>query len=136
MGEPMRPTFLVAEDDEDDYALLHGAFEKLCPEAHVIWVRDGEELTEVLFEAGATPPSLLLLDLSMPRKDGREALKEIRERGEYDAMPIIVLTTSASDADLRYVSQFRGTSHVTKPVGISPYEDLVRRAILMTVPPG
>lgn len=132
----MRPTFLVAEDDEDDYEFLHSAFEKLCPEAYVIWVRDGEELTELLFEAGATPPSLLLLDLNMPRKDGREALKEIRERAEYDAMPIIVLTTSASDADLRYVSQFRGTSYVTKPVSISPYEDLVRRAILMTVPLG
>lgn len=132
----MRPTFLVAEDDEDDYTFLLSAFEKLCPEANLIWVRDGEELTELLFEAGATTPSLLLLDLNMPRKDGREALKEIRERGEHDAMPIIVLTTSASDADRRYVSQFSGTSYMTKPVGIAPYEDLVRRAMLMVAPPG
>lgn len=87
------------------------------------FVRDGEELTDYLFRRGeyadqAAPPlpGLILLDLNMPRKDGREALKEIKADVELRKIPVVVLTTSKADEDIVGSYDIGASSFITKPV--------------------
>jgi len=100
-------TILVAEDDEDDRLLMQEALEenRLANDLH--FVEDGEFLMDYLLHRGeysdpqtAPRPSLILLDLNMPRKDGREALQEIKANPDLRQIPIVVLTTSKAEEDI------------------------------------
>src|SRR5690242_476586 len=105
MNVATRPiTILLADDDPDDCLLAREALEesRLANDLHV--VGDGEELLDYLHRRGAyedpasSPrPGLILLDLNMPRKDGREALREIRQDPDLRRIPIVVLTTSRAE---------------------------------------
>ena len=130
----MMNQILVAEDDEDDYSLLKDIFKKIYPQINLIWVKDGEELTELLFKSSNSKPACIILDLNMPKKDGRQALAEIRAKKDLQDIPIIVFTTSASKADKLYVGEFGRTSFVTKPIGLSKYEDFVRSMVMIHLP--
>lgn len=121
---------LLADDDPADVMLTRRAFKnaRLQNDLHV--VNDGEELLEYLRRTGryAPPvdapfPDLVLLDLNMPRMDGREALVEIRRDPNLHALPIVVLTTSQQEADVLRTYDLGANSFISKPVNL---EGLVR----------
>lgn len=116
-------TILVAEDDEDDRLLMQEALEenRLANDLH--FVEDGEELMDYLLHRGkysdpnsAPRPSLILLDLNMPRKDGREALQEIKAEPSLRQIPIVVLTTSKAEEDILRTYDLGVSSFIAKPV--------------------
>lgn len=124
---------LIAEDDEDDYLLAKDAFRECCPYARLSWVRDGEELMDFLLRRGkyengkdAPRPSMILLDLNMPRKDGREVLKEIKSHPKFHSIPVIVLTTSDSEEDIRYTYDLGVNSYIRKPIGFSQFLEMMK----------
>jgi len=116
--------FLIAEDDEDDYLLTLEALKDAGVDNEVHWVRDGEALMEFLNrdENIASPVGLILLDLNMPRKDGREALREIKNHPRHRRLPVIVLTTSQAEADVAQSYDLGVNSFIRKP---SRFHELV-----------
>ncbi|MFO7965911.1 MAG: response regulator [Desulfobacterales bacterium] len=117
-----RYPILVAEDDPDDQLLIKEAFAESGLSVELHFVGDGEELVDRLDlylknnGTGSHPkPLCILLDLNMPRKDGREALKEIRTIPEFQDLDVIVLTTSDSPQDRMYCSELGVSDFVTKP---------------------
>lgn len=120
---------IVAEDDEDDFFI----FKKLLTErktGHALtWVRDGEELTDYLrasydydsHRADARPP-IILLDLNMPKKDGREVLQELRNEKALRRIPVVVFTTSISDTDRQFALDLGADAYLNKPMGYSEFE--------------
>ncbi len=116
-------TILVADDDADDRMMIEEALRenRLANDLH--FVRDGEELMEYLrgignyADAKSHPrPGLILLDLNMPKKDGREALKEIKGDPALRGIPIVVLTTSKAEEDVYRTYNLGVNSFITKPV--------------------
>ena len=117
---------LMADDDADDRLLVKDALGECEAEAKVAeqlrFVNDGEDLMDYLLRRGkysdpaASPqPDLILLDLNMPRKDGREALREIRAQKELRDIPVVVFTTSRAETDIKLVYGLGANSFVTKP---------------------
>ncbi len=126
-------TILLADDDADDRLLARDAFEESRIRNTLEMVEDGEELMDYLKHEGkysgenARPrPSLILLDLNMPRKDGREALKEIKSDPELRNIPVVVLTTSKADEDIFRTYDLGVNSFIIKPVTFDGLVDVVR----------
>lgn len=123
---------LVADDDEDDRMLIADAFEESLLKNPVDFVKDGEELMLYLRKEGPFEgntdelPGIILLDLNMPKKDGRTALKEIREDASLRNIPIIVLTTSKSEEDILKTYNLGVNSFITKPVTFDNLVDVVK----------
>jgi CheY-like chemotaxis protein len=122
-------TILIADDDPDDRELTHDALHECRLANDVHFVKDGEELMNYLNRrgeykklSGAAFPGLILLDLNMPRKDGREALKEIKANPDLRRIPIVVLTTSKAEEDILRTYDLGVNSYITKPV---TFESLV-----------
>jgi CheY-like chemotaxis protein len=90
---------LIAEDDGDDFLLAKEALEECCPGVRSKWVRDGEELFSTL-ERAARLPSVILLDLNMPKLDGREALVRLKGNERWRHVPVLVLSGSAVPEDV------------------------------------
>ena len=116
-------SILIADDDADDRQMTQEALHECRLVNDVHFVEDGEQLLDHLFRRGAyahlagTPlPGLILLDLNMPRKDGREALKEIKAHPDLRRIPIVVLTTSKAEEDILRTYDLGVNSYVTKPV--------------------
>jgi CheY-like chemotaxis protein len=116
-------TILVADDDPDDRMLMKEALEENRLSNDLRFVRDGEELMDYLHHRGrfADPvdsprPGLILLDLNMPRKDGREALREINADPCLRRIPVVVMTTSRSEEDIGRSYDLGANSFITKPV--------------------
>jgi len=116
-------TILLADDDPDDRMLAKEAFVESRLRNRLEMVEDGEELMEYLNGRGKysgankrPKPDLILLDLNMPRKDGREALREIKSSPELRRIPIVVLTTSKADEDVIRTYDLGVNSFITKPV--------------------
>jgi CheY-like chemotaxis protein len=114
---------LLAEDDPDDRLLTRRALEKSRLANTIQAVEDGEELMQYLRHEGkyadpdsAPRPGLILLDLNMPRMDGREALKKIKSDAELRRIPVIVLTTSEAEQDILQSYDLGVNAFVTKPV--------------------
>jgi CheY-like chemotaxis protein len=123
-------TFLMAEDDADDRLLVKEAFQ----ESHVVnsisFVEDGVELLDYLrrqnryTDTNLFPaPDVILLDLNMPRKDGREALKEIKADPLLRHIPVVVMTTSKAEEDILRSYEIGTAGYITKPV---TFEALVK----------
>lgn len=126
---------LMAEDDDDDFYLTRAAFEKASVANPLVRVRDGVELLEYLrgrgewSEPGSAPePVLVLLDLNMPRKDGREALCEIRNDPDLGPIPVVVLTTSQAEEDVLRSYELGVNTFIRKPV---TFRGLVRAVKVM-----
>jgi CheY-like chemotaxis protein len=126
-------TIVLADDDPDDRQLTEEAFieNRLANQLHC--VEDGEELMDYLHRRGnferlrSEPlPGLILLDLNMPRKDGREALKEIKADPNLRRIPIVVLTTSKAEEDIIRSYDLGVNSYVTKPVTFKSLVELVK----------
>ncbi|QBD83370.1 response regulator [Ktedonosporobacter rubrisoli] len=113
----------MADDDEDDVLLTQKALKKGKLLNELYCVRDGEELLDYLLHRGeyentekAPRPGLILLDLNMPRKDGREALKELKSHAELKDIPVVVFTTSKAEEDIYRSYKLGVNSFITKPV--------------------
>jgi CheY-like chemotaxis protein len=126
-------TIVLADDDPDDRQLTEEAFteNRLANQLHC--VEDGEELMDYLHRRGAFEhrrseplPGLILLDLNMPRKDGREALKEIKADPKLRRIPIVVLTTSKAEEDILRTYDLGVNSYVTKPVTFKSLVELIK----------
>ncbi|WKN44367.1 response regulator [Tunicatimonas pelagia] len=115
-------TILMADDDPDDRILTKDALEENYLANDLHFVEDGEELMDYLLHRGeyndtnAPKPGLILLDLNMPRKDGREALAEIKAHPKLKHIPVIVLTTSKAEEDIFKTYDLGVSSFITKPV--------------------
>ena len=137
MTEPGRPiTILMADDDEDDRDLTRDALEDTAFIDHMQFVVDGQDLIDYLRQAGpyASPeaiarprPSIILLDLNMPRMDGREALAEIKADRDLRQIPVVVLTTSSDEQDVRHAYDLGANTYITKPVTGSKLHDMLAR---------
>ncbi len=132
-GQRTTVTILMADDDEDDCLLAREALEesRLANELH--FVKDGEELMDYLHRRGkylrpsnAPRPGLILLDLNMPKKDGREALKEIKTDPNLRQIPVVVLTTSKAEEDIYSIYDLGANSFITKPVTFSSLVEVMK----------
>jgi CheY-like chemotaxis protein len=134
MSNPARPiVILLADDDEEDRMLAADALEESRVVNDFRFVEDGEELLDYLYhrgrfaEPGSSPtPGLILLDLNMPRKDGREALKEIKADPELRRIPVVVLTTSKAEEDIYRTYDLGANSFITKPVSFEGLVSVMR----------
>lgn len=122
-------TILIADDDAEDRMMIRDAFEENRLANDLRFVEDGEELIDYLTRQGkykkledSPKPGLILLDLNMPKKDGREALKEIKNNPELKGIPVVVLTTSKAEEDIYRTYHLGVNSFITKPV---TFESLV-----------
>jgi CheY-like chemotaxis protein len=125
---------LMADDDADDRLMAKEAFE----ESHVVndlhFVEDGVELLEYLRREGdyadsdhSPRPDLILLDLNMPRKDGREALKEIKAEPTLRKIPVVVLTTSQAEQDIERSYDIGAAGYISKPVTFEGLVEIVKK---------
>jgi CheY-like chemotaxis protein len=134
MKEKSQPTvILMAEDDADDRLLVRDALAECACEADLRFVENGEELLDYLTRRGkfegpshAPRPRLIILDLNMPRKDGRDALREIKSNEALRAIPVVVLTTSGADTDIDAIYQLGANSFISKPVQFEQLVNLMR----------
>ena len=132
--ESARPIrILMADDDPEDRFLTQEAFEEAHLTNELSFVEDGEELMDYLKKRGAYAaegaaprPGLILLDLNMPRKDGREALSEIRSDPQLQGIPVVVLTTSQADEDIIRTYNLGVNSFITKPVTFDGLVEIVQ----------
>ncbi|MFD9704598.1 response regulator [Lentzea sp. NPDC059081] len=122
---------LLVEDDPGDALMTQEAFEhhKIRNTLHI--VKDGVEALEFLRREGqyvnAPRPGLILLDLNLPRKDGREVLSEIKADAELRSIPVVVLTTSEAEEDILRSYSLYANAYVTKPVDFDRFIDVVRQ---------
>ena len=131
IGKPI--TIVLAEDDPDDRMMAVEALEesRLANDLHI--VEDGEELMDYLYHRGKFEtlknwylPGLILLDLNMPKKDGREALKEIKADINLRRIPIVVLTTSDEEEDIYRTYDLGVNSFITKPVSFESLVEIMK----------
>jgi CheY-like chemotaxis protein len=123
-------SILIADDSMDDCKLLQRAFQEAGVINHLDFVRDGQELLDFLRQkpaAGEAPklPGLILLDLNMPRLDGREALKAIRSDPDLSVIPIVILSTSSAREDVLGSYRLGANSVMVKPMTYAEFVDLV-----------
>jgi CheY-like chemotaxis protein len=133
MTRTLSITILMADDDPDDRALARDALVESRLRNEMVFVEDGQQVLDYLRRQGkfappahAPRPGLILLDLNMPRMDGREALKEIKGDPELRRIPIIVLTTSKAEEDVFRSYDLGASSFITKPVTFGSLVDTMR----------
>jgi len=134
MSAPRAPiTILLADDDLDDCLLTQDALEESRLSNDLRLVHDGEELLAYLFQrgpyaaAGTAPrPGVILLDLNMPRMDGREALERIKADATLRRIPVVVLTTSQAEEDIYRSYDLGASSFITKPVTFTALVEVMR----------
>ena len=121
-----RKLILIAEDDPDDRFMINEAFQENDIQDEVIFFDNGEELHKYLIrpdkETGSKKPSLIMLDLNMPRMDGKTVLKKIRDCPRLNHVPVVILTTSKSLEDRKSIIRMGGADFYTKP---SSFKELV-----------
>ncbi len=134
MDKNLKPVvFLMADDDPDDRLLIKEAFQESLVSNSIYFVEDGVELMNYLRwqdkfsdPADAPSPDLILLDLNMPRKDGREALAEIKSDPLLRYIPVVVLTTSKAEEDIMRSYDIGAASYITKPVTFDGLVEAIR----------
>lgn len=123
---------LLAEDDPDDRLLIQDAMDECEWQADLRCVENGDELVNYLLQSGrfagqdAPRPRLILLDLNMPRKDGREALREIKAHPILRRIPVVVFTTSRADTDIASLYDLGANSFISKPVQFEGLVNVMR----------
>jgi CheY-like chemotaxis protein len=123
---------LLADDDSDDRLLVKDALEECQWGGELRCVENGEELLDYLrhrgtYQEAAPPrPKLILLDLNMPRKDGRQALREIKADPVLRRIPVVILTTSKADTDIDTLYDLGANSFISKPVQFADLVNVIR----------
>ena len=115
MNHTPPPCVFIADDDEDDCYLLARAFKEHSPECRLQFASDGAALLETLAQS-ESQPSLILLDLNMPRLNGFEALQRLRKNPLYQAIPVVILTTSDDQEDQQRACELGANEFITKPL--------------------
>jgi chemotaxis family two-component system response regulator Rcp1 len=127
-GQPVR--ILLVEDNPGDVRLTKEAFREGKVNNEMYVVSDGVEALEFLRRengyADRPHPDIVLLDLNLPRKDGREVLAELKQDAELRHIPVIVLTTSEAEGDVRESYDLHANCYIKKPVDISRFIDVLR----------
>ncbi|WP_410659321.1 response regulator [Amycolatopsis sp. lyj-112] len=122
---------LLVEDDPGDVLMTREAFEHHKIRNSLSVVSDGEKALQFLHRRppyeDAPRPGLILLDLNLPRKDGREVLNEIKQSPELRSIPVVVLTTSEAEEDILRSYDLHANAYVTKPVDFDRFTDVVRQ---------
>jgi CheY-like chemotaxis protein len=122
---------LLVEDDDGDILMTREAFEhyKIRNKLHV--VNDGEQAMRFLRQVGeyadAPRPGLILLDLNLPRRDGREVLAELKDDPELRVIPVVVLTTSEAEEDILRSYRLHANAYVSKPVDFDRFIEVIRQ---------
>ena len=128
-GQPIE--VLLVEDDPGDVLLIREAFDFNKVHNNLNVVNDGEQALAYLRQEGeyarSLRPDLVLLDLNLPRKDGREVLAEVKADERLRAIPIVVLTTSEAEEDVLKSYQLHANAYVTKPVDFERFVAIVRQ---------
>ena len=126
-------TIVMADDDPDDRALTKEAFAESHVANDLRFVENGEELLDYLHRRGkftdpaSSPwPGIILLDLNMPKKDGREALKEIKADPRFRGIRVVIMTTSKAEEDVVRSYDLSASSYITKPVTFERLVDVVK----------
>jgi len=126
-------TILMADDDPDDCILVKDALAENRLDNDLRCVKDGHELMDYLYQRGkfgdvrlSPLPGLILLDLNMPKKDGREALKEIKADSRLRKIPVVVLTTSREKEDIVQAYSLGANSFIVKPETFQALIDIIR----------
>ncbi|WP_442505286.1 response regulator [Novipirellula sp. SH528] len=121
---------LLVEDNEDDVIITRRGFNKSELEVNLHRVENGEQCMQFLRKSGpyidAPTPDLILLDLNMPVKDGREVLAEIVADEQLRRLAVVVLTTSESDRDLLTMYDLRCSSYILKPVDFKQFQRVIK----------
>jgi CheY-like chemotaxis protein len=125
MSTVRAPLVMIAEDDADDQLMLRQAFRHVGYEGEMEFCRDGAELVQRLQQAGRRLPSLVLLDLKMPRMGGLEALQTIRADPHLKGLPVITFTTSDMPRDVRTAYELGANAYLRKPVGLDALREIV-----------
>ncbi len=129
--KPASTTILIADDDSDDRLFMERALRQSGYTQIIQFVEDGEELMEYLNREGryseenAPWPDLLILDLNMPRKNGFQALGEIKDNARLRRLPVVVMTTSSADEDILKTYNLGVNSFVTKPFNFNRLVEMV-----------
>ena len=127
--EPIR--ILLVEDNPSDACLTEEAFKECKVVNHIDTVTTGEEAMAFLRRTGAhsdgVRPDLVLLDLNLPGKDGREVLKEIKSDPDLKRIPVVILTTSKAETDILKSYDSHANAYVTKPVDLDQFTEAVKR---------
>lgn len=128
---PARPVeILLVEDNPGDVRLTIEALKEGHIDNNLNVVEDGEQALAYLRRehdfSGVPRPDLILLDLNLPRKDGREVLSEIKSDDVLKTIPVVVLTTSEADGDIRHSYYLQANCYITKPVDLDRFIDIVR----------
>jgi two-component system, chemotaxis family, response regulator Rcp1 len=121
---------LLVEDSPGDVRLTQEALKDAKVHINLRVVRDGIDAMAFLMREGeyatAPRPDLILLDLNLPKKDGREVLREIKENQELKSIPVVILTTSASEADILRSYLLHANCYITKPVNLDGFLTVVK----------
>ncbi|GGQ20120.1 CheY-like chemotaxis protein [Actinomadura coerulea] len=124
-------TVLLVEDDPGDELMTREAFEHNKVGNTLQVVRDGAEALDFLYKRGehadAPRPDLVLLDLNLPKRDGREVLEEIKSDPELASIPVVVLTTSSAEEDILRSYKLHANAYVTKPVDFDQFIKAIRQ---------
>ncbi len=121
---------LLVEDSPSDADLTVDAFSEARVLNNLHWVKDGVEALTFLRRQGqysdVPRPDLILLDLNMPKKDGREVLAEIKADSQLKRIPVIILTTSAAERDILKTYELNGNCYVTKPIDVEQFMSVIK----------
>jgi CheY-like chemotaxis protein len=130
-GETVPIEVLLVEDDPGDVLMTQEAFAEHKVRNRLAVVSDGEEAIAYLRQEGrfsdAVRPDLVLLDLNLPRRDGRQVLEEIKSDERLRQIPVVVLTTSQADEDILRSYELHANAYVTKPVDFDQFISVVRQ---------
>jgi CheY-like chemotaxis protein len=133
MNNDKNPLILIADDDEDDRLFTKEAFDENFKGKDIRFVIDGVDLMDYLRRKNkyvdpltSPRPSIILLDLNMPKMDGREALREIKSDPDLRTIPVVILTTSKAEQDVLKTYDLGVNCFITKPVSFTTFVELTR----------
>ena len=128
---PRMISVLLAEDDPAEAALVAEAFRDSKRHIHVTWVKDGEQVMDYLLGrdgfSGAKVPDLIILDLNMPRKNGFQVLGEIRSDPDLNGIPVVILTNSRLETDVRKAYEGSANYYIVKPPNLDDFFAAMRK---------
>ncbi|HUR30653.1 MAG TPA: response regulator [Saprospiraceae bacterium] len=129
------PKVLYVDDDSDDCMMLGESFAATASSAHLVFASGGEEAIRYLHSMEENSlPTLIILDLNMPRWDGRQTLNYIKSDPQLAGIPVIILSTSGNKMDVEVCKKLGAASYLQKPVHYKGYHDIVRSIMPLLTP--